>query len=248
MSLRGDQPSSRQRGRRRPRPALPGCRRKSCTDRSTGEYTLLPQRTLRGKGGPRGDRGSEMVGTAGALRDGVPGPGPQGALLRPGLLPAGGRSALAPGLADGVPARGDPAAVRLRRVPDPRPVGRRGAHRGPGRAGVPEHLPPPWRPGGRGSGDVRDRVRLPLPRVVLRPGRQEHLRDPVQDVRRAQPAAGGPQPHAGAGGDVGWVRVDQPRRATRRRCGSASSRSPPSSTHGRWSPCEPNGGTPADSR
>ena len=36
---------------------------------------------------------------------------------------------MATGLADGVPARGDPRARRLRRVRDPRPVDRRGAHR-----------------------------------------------------------------------------------------------------------------------
>ena len=42
-------------------------------------------------------------------RDGVPGPGSQGALLRPGLLRDGSRAAVAAGLADGVPARGDPA-------------------------------------------------------------------------------------------------------------------------------------------
>ena len=46
------------------------------------------------------------------------GPDAQGALLRPGLLRDGVRAALAAGLADGVPARGDPGAARLRRVRD----------------------------------------------------------------------------------------------------------------------------------
>ncbi len=105
-----------------------------------------------------------------------------------------------------------PQPARLRRVRDPRSVRHRGAHRGPGRAGVPEHLPPSWRPGGRGSGDVRDRVHLPLPWVVLRPGRQEHLRHPVQDLRRAQPPAGGPRPHTGAvratWGGCAWINLD----------------------------------------
>ena len=62
---------------------------------------------------------------AGALRDGVPRPGPQAALPRPGLLRDGSRAAVAAGLADGLPARGDPAAARLRRVRVPRPVGHR---------------------------------------------------------------------------------------------------------------------------
>ena len=65
----------------------------------------------------------------------VPDRVPQGALLRPRLLRAGGRAALAPGLADGVPARGDPGGARLRRVRVPRPVGHRGAHRRHGACG-----------------------------------------------------------------------------------------------------------------
>ncbi len=80
---------------------------------------------------------------------------PQGALLRPGLLRDGGRAAVAAGLADGVPARGDPAAARLRRVRVPRPVGHRVAHRRHGRARVPERVPPSRRQGRRGPRDVR---------------------------------------------------------------------------------------------
>ncbi len=86
----------------------------------------------------------------------------------PEFYRAGGRAALAPGLADGVPARGDPAAVRLRRVRDPRSVGRRRAHRRHGSAGVPERLPPSRRQGRRGPRDVRERLHLPVPRLVLR--------------------------------------------------------------------------------
>src|SRR5262245_41896079 len=71
--------------------------------------------------GPRGDHGSEAVCAPGSSRDGDAGPGTQGALLRSGLLPDGGRAAVASGLADGVPARGDPGAPRLRRVHVPRP-------------------------------------------------------------------------------------------------------------------------------
>ena len=145
-------------------------------------------------------------------RDGGPGPGAQGALLRPRLLRDGGRAAVAAGLADGVPARGDPAAARLRRVRDPRPVDHRAAHRRPGRARVPERLPPSRRQGRRGSRDVRARVHVPVPRMVLRPRRQEHRRPAATDVRRAQPAARRHRPRAGAVRGVGRVRVDQPRR------------------------------------
>ena len=53
------------------------------------------------------------------------------------------------GLADGVPARGDPGAGRLRRVRDPRPVGHRRAHRGRRGPRLPERLPPPRRAGRR---------------------------------------------------------------------------------------------------
>ena len=55
-------------------------------------------------------RGARVVGAAGPACDRGAGSGAQGALLRPGLLPARVRAAVAPGLADGVPARGDPGA------------------------------------------------------------------------------------------------------------------------------------------
>ena len=150
-----------------------------------------------------------MTASADAMESG---PGSEGALLRPRLLPAGSRAAVAPGVADGVPARGDPRARRLRRVRDPRPVGHRAARRRHGRAGVPERLPPPRREGRRGPGVRRERLHLPVPRVVLRPGRHEHPHPAAADLRRAQPAARRHRPHAGAVRDVGRVRVDQPRR------------------------------------
>ena len=84
--------------------------------------------------------------------------------------------------------------------------------RRPGGARLPERLPAPRRPGRRGPRDAEERVHLPLPRLVLRPGRQEHLRLEGKDLRRAQPAAGGHRPHAGAVRGVGRVRLDQPRR------------------------------------
>ena len=46
-----------------------------------------------------------------------------------------------------------PEPRRLRRVRDPRPVGRRGAHRRHGGEGLPERLPPPRRQGRRGPRD-----------------------------------------------------------------------------------------------
>ena len=51
---------------------------------------------------------------------------------------------------------------------DPRPVGHRRAAGGRQRHRRPERLPPPGRPGRPGPGHVRERVHLPVPRVVLR--------------------------------------------------------------------------------
>ena len=157
--------------------------------------------------------------TSGALRDGAPRPRPQGALLRPRLLRVGGRAAVAPGLADGLPARGDPPAARLRRIRVPRPVGRRGAHRRPGRRRVPERLPPPRGEGRPGQWDVRARVPVPVPRMVLRARRHEHRGHATAHLRRAQPGGGRPRPRARPVRDVGRVRVDQLRR--RRAAGAA---------------------------
>ena len=64
--------------------------------------------------------------TSGALCHDPPGPGAGAALLRCRLLRHGGGAAVAPRMADGLPAGGDPRAGRLRRVRDPRPVRHRG--------------------------------------------------------------------------------------------------------------------------
>ena len=98
------------------------------------------------------DRKSSALPVPFAMDPAFPDRVPQGALLRPRLLPNGSRAAVAARLADGVPARGDPAAARLRRVRVPRSVGDRAAHRRHGRARVPERLPPPRREGRRGRG------------------------------------------------------------------------------------------------
>ena len=66
MSLRGDQPVSGRIGATGVHSCAPGTG-ESCTDRSTGEYTLCQTHSER-KGARRGDRGSEVVGTPGALR------------------------------------------------------------------------------------------------------------------------------------------------------------------------------------
>ena len=83
-----------------------------------------------------------------------------------------------------------------------------------------------------GRGTCDERVHLPVPRVVLRPGRQEHPRPAAADLRRAQPAARRRRPHARCGARRGARARGSTSTTTRRRCGSASSRPPPSST--RW--------------
>ena len=142
-----------------------------------------------------------------------PRPGSEGALLRPGVLPAGGRAALAAGLADGVPARGDPGARRLRRVRDPRPVGHRGARRATAACG-PSRTPAATAACGssQGRGTLRAGFTCPFHGWCYGPdGANTHV-PAAQDVRRAQPAARRHRPHAGALRDVGRLRVDQPRR------------------------------------
>ena len=86
------------------------------------------------------------------------------------------------------------------------------AHRRHGGRRVPERLPPPRREGRRGQWNLRERVPVPVPRVVLRARRQEHRGHAAAHLRRAQPGGGRPRPHAGALRDVGRVRVDQLRR------------------------------------
>ena len=165
------------------------------------------------RGAPRGDRGSEVVGAPGALRDGVPGPGPQGALLRPGLLRswrssscgrASGRwragSRRSPRPRDFVEYEFLDQSIIVLRTDD---MGVRAFQNACRHRGVKVV---------EGQRDVRERVHVPVPRLVLRPRRHEHARHAAEDVRRAQPAAGRHQPHAGAVRGVGRVRVDQPRR------------------------------------
>ena len=136
---------------------------------------------------------------------------------------------MAAGLADGVPARGDPERRRLRRVRDPRPVGHRAcAPTTMGVHGVPERVPPPRRQGRRGS---RARARAGSPARstggATAPTATNTFVSQREDVRRAQPAARRHRPHAGALRGVGRVRVDQPRRRRAAVAGSASSRPPP---------------------
>ncbi len=76
---------------------------------------------------------------------------------------------------------------------------------------VPERLPPPGREGRRRSGDVRERVHLPVPRLVLRRRRHQHRGHPAAVVRRAQPRRRRARSRAGAVRDVGRLRVGQPR-------------------------------------
>ena len=116
----------------------------------------------------------------------------------PGFADARGRAALVPHVADGVSARGDPRPPRLRGVPDPRPVGDRGA---PGRRlgrRVPELLSAPGRAAGRGARPLRQVVHLPVPRMVLRHRRQERRGHPEAFVRRAQRRSRRARPRAGA--------------------------------------------------
>ena len=108
------------------------------------------------RGAPRGDRGSEVVGAPGALRDGGPRPGAQGALLRPGLLrdsrpSSSGRgsgrwragSRRSRSRATSSSTRSSTSRSSCVRTDDM------------GVRGVPERLPPPRRQGRRGPRDVR---------------------------------------------------------------------------------------------
>ena len=106
------------------------------------------------------DTAAGAVGRAGRRSD------PQAALLRPGVLRDGDRAVLAAGVADGVPARGDPQAGRLRGVRDPRPVDHRRADRCRQRTGLPQRLPSSRRKAGGGQRKSAH-LRLPVPRLVL---------------------------------------------------------------------------------
>ena len=163
---------------------------------------------------PRGatsdDRGPQDGRRARAPRHRSTRPPARRALLRPRLLRPRGREPVVADVADGVPPRGDPRAERLRRVRDPRSVGARGPRRRRRGRRLPERLPSPGHEAGRGPGPVRERLHLPVPRLVLRHRWRQHLRPPGQDVRRAQPAARRHRPDAGAVRDLGRLRLDQP--------------------------------------
>ncbi len=99
-----------------------------------------------------------------------------------------------------------------------------------------------------GRGTCESGFTVPVPRVVLRPRRQEHRasrsggRSPSTTCSRTTSTSCrcGARCGAGARGSTSTT--------TRRRCGSASSRPRRSSTRGRWSRCGPSGGTRAVSR
>ena len=98
----------------------------------------------------------------------------------------------------------------------------------------------------RGPRDRQRELRLPVPRLVLGPRRQEHVRVAPRAVRRSQPRRR--RPRAGTRcrcETVGRVRVDQPRRRRAAAASIASSRSPPSTTSGRSERFGPSGGSRA---
>ena len=190
--------------------------------------SVVRQHLRSGKGALRGDADRKRSALP-VLRDGVPGPGPQGALLRPGLLRDGSRAALAR-LADGLQARGDPApndfveyefldqSIIVLRTDDMGCAFQNACrHRGvkvveeAGRA--------------RTGSPARSMAGATASTARTLPSRGE-------DVLRAQPPAGRHQPRPGAVRGVGRVRVDQPRR---RRAALRPCIEPCSSARGRWS-------------
>ncbi len=152
------------RARRRDDRSVPGGHR-----RLTPRFARLAIFAILEAGPPmRGEQvGESGLDTAtGAVGGSVRRQDPQAALLRPGVLRAGGRTLLAPRLADGVPARGDPQTRRLRRVRDSRPVHHRGAGRRIHRPRLLQLLSPSRHEAGGGQ-RVPTQFRLPVPRMVL---------------------------------------------------------------------------------
>ena len=126
-------------------------------------------------------------------------------------------------VADGLPARGDPRARRLRHLRDPRPVGHR-RPRAPTARCRRSRTPAATAACGwsRDRGNCDERLHLLVPRLVLRPATARTPRIPMRksfdqhNLERRRH-----RPHPGPLRAVGRLRVDQPRRRARRRCASA---------------------------
>ena len=170
------------------------------------------------------------------------------AIYDPDFYPAGGRPPLVPHLADGVPARGDPAARRLHRVPDPRPVDHRGPYRGRGRPGLQNACRHRGVRVVEGSGTCESGFVCPFHGWCYGAGRHQYLRLEGADLLRAQSAVPATSTSPRCAARCGEGARGSISTTTHRRCGSASSPSPPPSTPGRWSRSGPSGGTRSASR
>ena len=138
---------------------------------------------------------------------------PQGALLRPGLLPDGGGAPVVPGLADGVPARGDPAATAT--SPSTRSSISPSSWSAP-KTGESRAFQNACRHRGvkvvQGRGTCETGFICPFHGWCYGPDGQNTFvpRKKTFAEHNVQPR--GPQPHAGAVRGLGWMRMDQPRR------------------------------------
>ena len=165
----------------------------------------------------------------------------------PDFYAHGGRAVLAAGVADGVPARGDPQARRLRRIRDPGPVDHRRAGRCRHRAGLPQRLPSPWRKAGRGQletggpSSARSTAGAGVSTVATR-----SCCDPRPSPRRTCPPTicNSSRSSASCGADArGSTSTTTPRRYA-----TGWSPSHRSTTPGKSNRCASNGGNPADCR
>ena len=157
----------------------------------------------------------------------VPDRAPQGALLRPRLLRAGGRAAVAPGLADGLPARGDPA--RRTTSPSTRSSTSRSSSCAPrtaasGRSRTPAATAASRSP--RGGARCESGFTCPFHGWCYGPDGTNTFVPSAEDVLRAQPAAPATSTSRPCGARSGAGARGSTSTTTRRRCGSASSRSP----------------------